>query len=103
MVYCKQPFLDPNRSSNTSTNTLHKVAISNHRLIDTSDGKATFMAKDYRQGGKKHPVSLRDTEFIRRFCFHILPKGFTRIRHYGILKFPKTKHTAHFARAVETD
>ncbi|MBL4561039.1 MAG: transposase [Labilibaculum sp.] len=79
VMYCKQPFLAPNKSSNTSTDILLKIAISNHRLIDTSDGKATFMAKDYRRGGKRHPVSRKDSEFIRRFSFHILPKGFTRI------------------------
>ncbi|MRT94871.1 hypothetical protein EMN46_18260 [Ancylomarina sp. 16SWW S1-10-2] len=43
------------------------------------------MAKDYRQGGITKPVSLNDDEFIRRFSLHILPKGFTRIRHYDIL------------------
>jgi len=44
-----------------------------------------FSAKDYRKGGKKHVLTLKPTEFIRRFAMHILPKGFTRIRHYGIL------------------
>lgn len=85
VVYCKRPFYGPKQVIEYIGRYTHKVAISNHRLIDTSDGKVTFMAKDYRHGGKKQPVSLRDAEFIRRFCFHILPKGFTRIRHYGIL------------------
>jgi len=85
VVYCKRPFFGPKQVIEYIGRYTHKVAISNHRLIDTSDGKVTFMAKDYRHGGKKQPVSLRDVEFIRRFCFHILPKGFTRIRHYGIL------------------
>jgi len=43
------------------------------------------MVKDYRHGGKKSVLALSDAEFIRRFSLHILPKGFTRIRHYGIL------------------
>jgi hypothetical protein len=45
----------------------------------------TFSAKDYRHGGKTHPITLTGQEFIRRFDMHILPKGFTRIRHYEIL------------------
>jgi hypothetical protein len=45
----------------------------------------TFWAKDYRHGGQRYQLKLRDAEFIRRFALHILPKGFTRIRHYGIL------------------
>ena|SRR6056297_3032814 len=47
--------------------------------------RVTFCAKDYRQGGKRYQLKLSDAEFIRRFAQHILPKGFTRIRHYGIL------------------
>jgi len=85
VVYCKRPFFGPKQVIEYLGRYTHKVAISNHRLIDISGGKVTFMAKDYRQNGKKQPVSLTDAEFIRRFSFHILPKGFTRIRHYGIL------------------
>ncbi|PKQ60198.1 IS91 family transposase, partial [Labilibaculum filiforme] len=85
VVYCKRPFFGPKQVVEYLGRYTHKVAISNHRLIDIAEGKVTFMAKDYRQGGKKHPVSLSDGEFIRRFSLHILPKGFTRIRHYGIL------------------
>ena len=85
VIYCKRPFYGPKQVIEYIGRYTHKVAISNHRLIDTSDGKVTFMAKDYRHGGKKHPVSLSDAEFIRRFCLHILPKRFIRIRHYGIL------------------
>lgn len=85
VVYCKRPFYGPKQVIEYLGRYTHKVAISNHRLIDIAGGNVTFMAKDYRQGGKKQPVSLRDREFIRRFALHILPKGFTRIRHYGIL------------------
>ncbi|WP_320018411.1 IS91 family transposase [Labilibaculum manganireducens] len=85
VVYCKRPFFGSKQVVEYLGRYTHKVAISNHRLIDIAEGKVTFMAKDYRQGGKKHLVSLQDGEFIRRFSLHILPKGFTRIRHYGIL------------------
>jgi len=55
------------------------------RVKSTENGQVTFTAKDYRHGGKVCQLSLPDGEFIRRFAQHILPKGFTRIRHYGIL------------------
>jgi hypothetical protein len=85
VVYCKRPFFGPKQVIEYLGRYTHKVAISNHRLVDTKNGQVTFMAKDYRHGGRKQPVSLSDSEFIRRFSLHILPKGFTRIRHYGIL------------------
>ena len=85
VVYCKRPFFGPRQVIEYIGRYTHKVAISNHRLTGIADGKVIFMAKDYRHGGKKQPVNLTDAEFIRRFSFHILPKGFTRIRHYGIL------------------
>jgi hypothetical protein len=59
------------------------VALAND--IAQVQGKVTFSAKDYRHGGKQYLASLSEKEFIRRFSMHILPKGFTRIRHYGIL------------------
>ena len=64
---------------------IHKIAISNHRILDISNNKVTFSAKDYRYGSKKIKICLNDAEFIRRFALHILSKGFVRIRHYGIL------------------
>jgi hypothetical protein len=56
-----------------------------HRIKSIENGKVTFSVKDYKQGGKKKDLSLDANEFIRRFSLHILPKGYTRIRHYGIL------------------
>ena len=50
-----------------------------------ADGKVTFGYKDYRQGGIKKTMTLHANEFLRRFCLHILPPGFMKIRHYGIL------------------
>lgn len=85
VVYCKQPFYGPAQVVEYLGRYTHKVAIGNHRLIDVGKDGVKFSAKDYRKGGKKHMVTLRPTEFIRRFSLHILPKGFTRIRHYGIL------------------
>ena len=85
VVYCKHPFFGPSQVVEYLGRYTHKIAISNHRIQNTDNGSVTFSAKDYRHGGKTHPVTLTDHEFIRRFAMHILPRGFTRIRHYGIL------------------
>lgn len=85
VVYCKQAFWGSKQVIEYLGRYTHKIAISNHRIQSINNGKITFMAKDYRHGGRKYPLTLTDVEFIRRFSQHILPKGFTRIRHYGIL------------------
>ena len=93
VVYCKRPFFGPSQVVEYLGRYTHKIAISNHRLQNTENGSVTFSAKDYRHGGKTHPVTLTDQEFIRRFAMHILPKGFTRIRHFGILSSALKKST----------
>lgn len=62
----------------------HRVAISNERILEISKTHVKFMAKDYRDGARQKPVRLTGKEFLRRLCQHILPKGFVRIRRYGI-------------------
>jgi hypothetical protein len=62
----------------------HRVAISNRRIIHISDTHVTFLAKDYRDRAQKKPVTLKGAEFLRRFCQHIMPQRFVRIRRYGI-------------------
>ena len=85
VVYCKRPFFGPSQVIEYLGRYTHKIAISNHRIKSTEDGSVRFTVKDYRHAGKKSMLRLPDAEFIRRFSLHILPKGFTRIRHYGIL------------------
>jgi len=85
VVYTKQPFFGPNQVVEYLGRYTHKIAISNHRLKSLTKQHVSFSYKDYRQGGKKKVMTLATGEFIRRFAQHILPKGFTRIRHYGIL------------------
>lgn len=63
----------------------HRIAISNSRLTSMNEETVTFRVKDYREGGCWKEVTLDSVEFIRRFLMHVLPKGFTKIRHYGIL------------------
>ena len=62
----------------------HRVAISNNRLLEMSDTHVTFIAKDYRDKAQKKPVRLSGIEFLHRFCLHILPHRFVKIRRYGI-------------------
>jgi hypothetical protein len=62
----------------------HRVAISNERILLMSDSKVTFIAKDYREKAILKPVTLDGIEFLRRFCQHILPKGFVKVRRFGI-------------------
>jgi hypothetical protein len=85
VVYCKRPFFGAQQVIEYLGRYTHKIAISNHRIVSIENESVKFIAKDYRHGGKKHFINLTDAEFIRRFSVHILPKGFTRIRHYGIL------------------
>ena len=85
VVYAKRPFAAPETVVEYLGRYTHKIAISNHRLISISNDKIHFYYKDYRKGAKKYIAKLSATEFLRRYCLHILPKGFVRMRHYGIL------------------
>ena len=85
VVYAKVPFGGPEAVVEYLGRYTHKVAISNHRILEIKDGRVTFTYKDYRQQGKPGVMSLTGKEFLRRFCLHILPPGFRRLRHYGIL------------------
>jgi hypothetical protein len=62
----------------------HRVAITNQRIINIDEKSVTFMHKDYSDGAKQKPVTLDGVEFLRRFCQHILPFRFVKIRRYGI-------------------
>lgn len=85
VVYCKRPFLGPAQVVEYLGRYTHKIAISNHRIRHIEDKEVSFSVKDYRHGGRKSIQCLSHAEFIRRFALHILPKGYVRIRHYGIL------------------
>lgn len=93
VVYAKRPFNGPMSVIEYLGRYTHKIAISNHRLKNISEGKVTFSYKDYRQSAAPREMTLDAQEFIRRFSMHILPKGFVRIRHFGILSTStKTKN-----------
>jgi hypothetical protein len=80
---------------------IHRVAISNRRLISADETSVTFTWKDYRveAPGRYKTVTLATDEFIRRFLMHVLPKGLHRIRHYGL--FANGNRAANIARARE--
>ena len=63
----------------------HRIAISNSRILHMDENTVTIRVKDYKCGGKWKELTLEGTEFIRRFLMHVPPKGFVRIRHYGLL------------------
>jgi hypothetical protein len=91
VVYAKQPFFGPKQVIEYLGRYSHKIAVSNHRIKTIANGQVTFTVKDYKNGGRKKNLTLEEQEFIRRFALHILPKGFTRIRHYGILSSSSKK------------
>jgi hypothetical protein len=93
VVYAKRPFAHPAQIVEYLGRYTHKVAISNNRIVAYEDNKVTFSYKDYRHGGVKKEMQMEDTEFVRRFALHILPSGFVRIRHYGILSSTSKKIT----------
>ena len=86
-VYAKRPFVGPEQVLAYLSRYTHRVAISNGRLISADANGVTFKYKDYRVEGpdRYKTMTLEPGEFIRRFLMHVLPKGFHRIRHYGLL------------------
>jgi hypothetical protein len=99
VVYCKQPFAGPEQVLRYLSRYTHRVAISNRRLVAADDAGVSFRWKDYRiEGpGRWKTMTLPTHEFIRRFLMHVLPKGFHRIRHYGLLA--SANRAANIARA----
>jgi hypothetical protein len=85
IVYAKPPFGGPVHVLHYLARYTHRVAISNHRIVNVADDQVTFRWKDYRHGSQVRLMTLSADEFLRRFCLHVLPKGFVRIRFYGFL------------------
>jgi hypothetical protein len=87
VVYAKRPFGGPQAVLAYLSRYTHRVAIANSRLIACNHAGVTFRWKDYRAEGRDRQklMTLSSAEFIRRFLIHVLPHGFHRIRHYGLL------------------
>ena len=100
-VYAKPPFSGPEAVLAYLARYTHRVAIANSRIIALDQRGVTFRYKDYRRNGpaRYRTMTLSPDEFIRRFLLHVLPKGFHRIRHYGLLASAGCK--ANIARSRE--
>jgi hypothetical protein len=85
VVYAKEPFAGPDQVIEYLGRYTHRVAISNHRFVSIDGEKIVFRYKDYRDADKQKLMALDAVEFLRRFCLHILPFRFVKIRHYGFL------------------
>jgi len=83
VVYCEPSFGKPGHVIKYLGQYTHRVAITNQRIIDINDQTVTFMHKDYAEGSRQKPVTLDGVEFLRRFCQHILPFRFVKVRRYG--------------------
>ena len=102
VVYAKPPFGGPEAVLRYLGRYTHRIAISNERLMDGENGEVRFRYRDYAHGNKIKVMRLPAEEFIRRFLLHVLPKGFMRIRHYGLLANRyRTAHLAACRNALE--
>lgn len=85
VVYAKQPFGGPKQVLSYLGRYTHRTAISNDRILHVNEERVTFTWKDYSQNNKQQVTTIKGIDFLRLFCQHICPYGFTRIRHYGFL------------------
>jgi Putative transposase/Transposase zinc-binding domain len=102
VVYAKRPFAGPAAVLAYLSRYTHRVAISNSRLLSLDERGVTFRWKDYRAEGRtRHKtMTLTTPEFMRRFLLHVLPSGFHRLRHYGLLANPTRKKNIDLARTL---
>ena len=85
VVYSKRTFKGAQEVFKYLGKYTHRIAISNSRILSINSENVTFAAKDYRVDGKYRPMTISGEKFVSRFLLHILPKGFVRIRYYGLL------------------
>jgi hypothetical protein len=104
VVYAKKPFGGPQAVLAYLSRYTHRVAIANSRLLALDDNSVTFKWKDYRREApdRYKTMTLCTDEFIRRFLMHVLPKGFHRIRHYGLFAQPSCADNIARARRLLT-
>jgi hypothetical protein len=85
VVYAKPPFGGPEAVLKYLARYTHRIAISNHRLLEATDDHVSFTWKDYRHQHRRRVMTLEISEFVRRFLLHVLPHRFVKIRYYGFL------------------
>lgn len=84
-VYAKAPMAGPTQVLNYLARYTHRIAISNERLLAVDNDAVRFRFKDYAAGAARKEMTLEAGEFLRRWLLHVLPRGFMRVRHYGLL------------------
>jgi hypothetical protein len=84
-VYAKKPFAGPRKVLEYLARYTHRVALTNDRLLGLRNGIVRLRWRDYARGGKKKTLKLSVTDLLGRFLLHVLPRGFCRVRHYGLL------------------
>ena len=100
VVYAKPPFGGPEQVLKYLARYTHRVALSNHRLVKLEEGRVTFRYRDYADSRKEKLLTLSAEEFLRRFVQHVLPKGFMKIRHYGLLSSRHREARLHLSRRL---
>lgn len=100
VVYAKRPFGGPAHVLQYLGRYTHRVAISNARLVDLHDGTVRFRYKDYADGDRPKVMALSAEEFLRRFLLHVVPRGFVRIRYFGLLANRRRRATLDRCRTV---
>ncbi len=99
-VFAKRPFAGPEQVLKYLSQYTHRVAISNRRLLATNEATVSFRYRDYADGSKPKVMTLEKREFVRRFCLHLLPMRFVKIRHYGLLRNRGRKERMAQVRAL---
>jgi hypothetical protein len=100
VVYCKPPFAGPAKVLDYLARYTHRVAISNHRILDVSEGQVRFRYRDRAHGDVVRTAQLPADIFLRRFLLHVLPDGLQRVRHYGLLANRSKKATLARSRTL---
>jgi hypothetical protein len=100
VVHAKPPFGGPDQVLHYLARYTHRVAISNGRLLRLENGRVSFRWRDSRDGNQIKELSLDGMEFIRRFLLHVLPSGFVKIRHFGLLSNRNRKGMVQHCRSL---
>jgi len=104
VTYCKPPFDNASKVLHYLGRYTHRVAISNNRIRGLDNGKVSFLWRDYKDGNRNKLMTISAIEFLRRFMLHVLPPGFRKIRHYGLLaargKFARVKLCRRLTRTA---
>jgi hypothetical protein len=100
VVYAKAPFAGPAQVLDSVGRSTHRVAIANHRILDGRDGRVRFASRTRRQDTRLQAMTLDAHAFLRRFLLPVLPRGFLRLRHYGVLANRYKARTLRRCRAL---